>query len=340
MRRFAMIPTGTFALIVFAHAAEARTGNNYDVTVQVSNERGVAPITDPLLVNPWGIAASATSSWWAADNGADEATLYTGAGAKLSLEVAVPGGPTGIVSNPTTSFEVAPQHPGRFIFAAEDGTFSAWNPQVDPTHALTVFTDEGAVFKGLAIHGTTLYAANFAGCKVEVVDGRFQAIESAGGFEDETIPADYCPFGIQAIGDSIFVTYALSDGTEDVAGQGHGFVREFDADGNLLSLVGDHGQLNSPWGLAMAPAGFGAFGGCLLVGNNGDGRINAFCKDDEGQLHPSGQLRQAHGDLVIDGLWGIGFGNGAASGPTDVLYFAAGPDADANGLFGRIAAQP
>jgi len=317
--------------------AVAAAPNDYHATILVSNEADEAPVVDPLLVNAWGIAASSTSPWWVANNGTGTSTLYTGAGAKLSLNVTVPGAPTGMVFNTSTLFLVPTNGlPARFMWASEDGTFSAWN---GGTLATVVHTEDGSIYKSLAIHGDTLYSADFASCELETFDGTFTEFDSAGGFEDPSIDANYCPFGVQAIHDSIFVSYALRGGVDDVAGQGHGFVREFDADGNLIADVGDHGGLNSPWGMAMAPADFGRFSGCLLVGNFGDGRINAFCKDDEGVWHPSGQLRDGHNDLVIDGLWGIGFGNGANSGPKNVLYFAAGPDDESNGYFGKVEAR-
>jgi uncharacterized protein (TIGR03118 family) len=333
--RFAKPILGTLFLCVLAGGARPDSSNDYRATILVSNEEDEAPVVDPLLVNAWGIAASATSPWWVANNGTGSATLYTGAGVKAPLEVTVPGAPTGIVFNGGTQFEVAPGAPARFIFASEDGTFSGWNPSVDPTHALVVFTDPGSVYKGLAIHGERLFTTDFTECEVEAFDGTFTEVETAGGFEDDSIPGGYCPFGIQAIGDSIFVTYAKAEGTEDVAGQGNGFVREFDTDGNLIARVASHGQLNSPWGLALAPANFGKFSGCLIVGNFGDGRLNAYC-ENPGGFHHAGRLREDQHDIVIDGLWGIGFGNGAASGQTNVLYFAAGPDDEENGYFGKI----
>lgn len=315
--------------------------NNYQVTILVSNEAGEAPAVDPKLVNAWGIAASATSPWWVADNGAGNSTLYTGAGAKVSLEVIVPGAPTGIVSYGGSQFLIAPRIPARFMFASEDGTISGWSGSLpDRTHALVAFAHEGSIYKGLAIHGDTLYTTDFAECAVEALDGTFTTIETSGGFVDDSIPRDYCPFGIQAIGNSIFVTYALKGGTDDIAGTGHGFVREFDDNGTLVARVANHGRLNSPWGMALAPSNFGRFSGCLLVGNFGDGQLNAYCLDGEGGFHPAGTLRQDQKPVVIDGLWGIGFGNGQASGPTDVLYFAAGPDEEANGYFGKIEFAP
>jgi len=326
---------GTAAALGLAHAAPA---NNYHVTVLVSDQPGVAPVTDAKLVNGWGIAASATSPWWVSDNGTDTSTLYTGAGLKNSLEVSVPGAPTGIVAYAGTQFLLASTpapRPSRFLWATEDGHILGWNPQFDMTHAHIVFTGLGAIYKGLAVVGNTLYATDFANCEVTAINGSFAEFGTAGGFEDSSIPKNYCPFGIQAIAGSLFVTYALRGGDDDIAGVSHGFVRQFDTEGNLVARVASHGTLNSPWGLAMAPSDFGAFGGCLLVGNFGDGLINAYCEDTQGEFRPRGRL-QHNGEIRIDGLWGIGFGNGAASGPTNVLYFAAGPNDESNGTFGKI----
>ena len=328
------------AAIIWAAGAAAADINNYRVTILVSNEPGEAPVIDSKLQNGWGIATAGSSPWWVSDNGSDWSTVYNGAGVKQSREVVVPGGPTGIVGNTGSQFVVGPR-PALFIWATESGAILGWNSGLaDPTHAQTMFAHAGSIFKGLAIHGNTLYATDFGECKVEMFNGTFQPLNNQGAFEDETIPANYCPFGIQAIGDSIFVTYALKGGEDDVAGQGHGFVREFDVNGNLVAAVAEHGQLNSPWGLTMAPSTFGRFGGCLLVGNFGDGTINAYCLDDEGQFHFQGTLREDRKPLVIDGLWGIGFGNNAGAGSPNVLYFAAGPDEEANGYFGKVEFAP
>ncbi|HEX9303780.1 MAG TPA: TIGR03118 family protein [Thermoanaerobaculia bacterium] len=322
--------------------ASAAPKNNYQATILVSNEADEAPVVDPLLVNAWGIAATDSSPWWVSNNGTGTSTIYTGAGVKRPLEVMVPGAPTGMVSSSSSQFLLSDGAPAVFMWASEDGTISGWNGGLTPiTQAVVVFPTSGvgdpnSNYKGLAIHGDTLYTTDFGECQVETIDGTFTEFDSAGGFQDSTIPAGYCPFGIQAIGDSIFVTYALKSGADDVAGQGHGFVREFDTDGNLVAAVADRGQLNSPWGMAQAASDFGRFSGCLLVGNFGDGRINAFCKDEEGEWGYGGRLRSGKRDLVVDGLWGIGFGNGASSGPTNTLYFAAGPDDEQNGYFGKI----
>jgi uncharacterized protein (TIGR03118 family) len=322
-------------LTAWLHAQDT---NNYHATILVSNEAGEAPVTDLKLVNAWGIAANATSPWWVSNNGTNSSTLYNGAGVKQALEVSVSGAPTGIVAYPTTGtqFHLSNGQSARFIWAAEGGTLSAWRSGLT---AEVVYTNPGAIYKGLARVGDTLYATNFAACTVETFDGAFDPFD-LGGFEDSSIPDGFCPFGIQAFGSSVFVTYAKRAGVDDAAGVGRGFVREFSANGDLLARVASHGTLNSPWGLAMAPADFGKFGGCLLVGNFGDGLINAFCEGPSGQFNPAGRLQERGHNLQIDGLWGIAFGNGAAAGPTDVLYFTAGPDDESNGYFGKIEVAP
>ena len=317
-----------------------RDGNEYQVTVLVSNQPGEAPATDAKLVNAWGITAGPTTPWWVANNGTGSSTLYAGDGVKQSLEVAVPGAPTGTVFYGGTQFDLAPNDPARFMFASEDGTISAWNPTFDRANAHIEITTANAIYKGLAIHGDRIFATNFGdACRVEAFDGTFAPVATAGGFMDRGIPSGFCPFGIQTIGDTIFVTYAKKEGTDDVAGRGNGFVRAFDADGRRIAEVGSRGLLNSPWGVAQAPANFGRFSNCLIVGNFGDGHVNAFCQH-HGRYEFEGQLREDHRTLVIDGLWGIAFGNGAAAGPTDILYYTAGPDDEANGAFGKIEVGP
>jgi uncharacterized protein (TIGR03118 family) len=328
--------------IVCAGVLRAADVNNYRVTILVSNQPGKAPpVTDSKLVNGWGIATRGASPWWVSANGTDTSTIYSGTGLKAILEVTVPGAPTGIVGYTGSQFLLINGRSAMFMWATESGSVLGWNNQLpDPTHAVVMHSEAEAIYKGLAVHGDTLYTTDFAGCSVDTLDGTFTEFDSAGGFEDPSIPSDYCPFGIQAIGDSIFVTYALKGGDDDVAGQGHGFVREFDVNGNLIAAVANHGQLNSPWGLAMAPSTFGRFGGCLLVGNFGDGEINAYCQDGQGQFHHQGTLREDRKPLVIDGLWGIGFGNNAQAGSPNVLYFAAGPDEEMNGSFGKVESAP
>jgi len=328
--------------------------DDYRVTILVSNEADEAPHQDLDLRNAWGISASGTSPWWVANNASATSSIFDGDGNPAGpMKIQVPGAPTGTVFNGSGSFMMASGAPAIFLFASEDGTFSGWNPGVNP-NAVVVHSEDGAIYKSLAIHGTTLYSADFGSCTLDTFhgdffNGTFEEFDTAGGFADGSIPSGYCAFGVQAIGDSIFVTYAKREGEDEAHGVGLGFVREFDADGNLIAKVANRGQLNAPWGLAMAPDDFGKFGGCLLVGNFGDGKINAYCKsghgggddgeqgDDHGaNWHHAGKLKQNHHTLVIDGLWGIGFGNGHAAGPTNVLYFAAGPDEEVNGYYGKV----
>jgi uncharacterized protein (TIGR03118 family) len=287
--------------------------------------------------------------WWVADNGMNVATLYTGAGAVIPRVFQVGDAPTGLVFNRTTGstdFDIKGGDAGRalFLFDSEAGVISAWNPSLGTTAEPEV-TVPGAVFKGLAIAqtaaGARLYATDFHNGQVDVFDGSWQPVNMPFQFVDPAIPSDYAPFGIQAIGSQIFVTYAKTQaGSDDEAhGQGLGFVDAFDAATGLLDArVAMHGQLNAPWGLAMAPESFGGFGGDLLVGNFGDGQITTFEPIMGGSLYvPRGQLRTPDdGRVMIDGLWSLQFGRGGPSGSTDTLFFTAGPNDEHDGLFGSI----
>ena len=324
------------------------------------------PVIDSNLVNPWGIAFSTISPFWVADNGKGLATLYNGSGTKQSLEVTIPlpagvtspspSAPTGTVFNTDTTHFVVTEN-GKsgasvFIFATEDGTISGWNPTVDGTHAILKKdnSSSGAVYKGLAqasINGATfLYATNFRSGNVDVFDNSFNPVTLASGaFTDSRIPNGFAPFGIQTINGNLYVTYAKQDAAhhDDVEGKGNGFVDVYDPNGKLLQRVAARGTLNSPWGLAVDPAGFGRFSGALLVGNFGDSRINAFDLKHGTFL---GQLTGTNGKpLVLNGgiketnlkgLWGIAFDNGVPKGNTNTLYFTAGINAEADGLFGNV----
>ncbi len=329
----------------------------------VSDIPGVAPLTDPDLLNAWGLAATPGtdqapgSPLWVSDNGSDKTTLFAGATPTSVTQVLVvnitAGAPTGQVFNPDRAGFVvhdAAGHSGSalFIFASENGAIDAWNPGVGATGPgpstvteTPVSNGANAVYKGLAIAQasdghTYLYATNFRSGRVEVYDSNFQPARLPGGlFTDPAIPAGYAPFGIQELAGKLYVTYAKQNAAlhDDVAGQGHGFVDVFTNDGALIRRLVSHGQLNSPWGLALAPAGFGGFGGALLVGNFGDGHINAYNPDTGTHL---GQLRGPGGHpIVIDGLWGLRFGNGNAA-KTGELVFSAGPNGEADGLLGKI----
>ena len=331
-------------------------GGTYMQRNLVSDGFVPAERVDANLVNPWGITHGPTTPWWVSNNGTGTATLYDGGGVPRSLVVSVtgaggqPAANSGVVFNPTTAFAVSAggaSGPARFLFASEDGTLSGWNPGVpsaNSTHTVVAVdkSASGAVYKaiGLAVTpaGPRLYAANFNAGAVEVYDGAFTPVMSPGAFVDPGIPAGFAPFGLQVIGDRVFVTYAKQDAAkhDDVAGHGLGFVSAFGLDGALMGRVASQGKLNSPWGLALAPAGFGRFSGQLLVGNFGDGHIVGYPLEGGDDEDGGSYLAGPGGRITIDGLWGIAFGNDAAAGPSTTLFFAAGTDGEQHGLFGRI----
>jgi uncharacterized protein (TIGR03118 family) len=310
---------------------------------------------DPHLVNAWGIAFNPQGFVWVANNGTQTSTLYDGMGMPQSLVVSIPPGaagpanPTGIVFNGSTAFQVTQggaSGASVFIFAGEAGTISGWSPRVNANNAVVAVdgASKGKVYKGLAIASVggapRLYAADFHNAVVDVFDGNFAPVVVSGAFVDPNLPAGYAPFGIQAIGSQIFVSYAKQDaqGADEVAGSGLGALDVFDAAGNLQQrLIPPGGKLNAPWGIAMAPANFGPFSNDVLVGNFGDGTINAFDPASGAFL---GSLSDGNGTaLVISGLWGLAFGNGINSQPTNTLFFAAGPADESNGVYGRIDFQ-
>jgi uncharacterized protein (TIGR03118 family) len=339
------------AVSVLASATSAASPNSYVVTNLVSDEPGVATTLDPNLVNAWGLAALPGSPWWVADNGTDLSTLYQANGTKVGLEVSIPdGGPTGLVANAGANFVVTngvTSGPARFIFATEGGLILGWSPAVNLTQAIVAVTRPDSIYLGLAIGSTAagdrLYAADFHNARVDMFDGSFNLVTPPGAFVDPKLPDGYAPFGIANLGGQIFVAYAKQDEDqeEEVAGQGRGFVSQFDLDGSFVRRVASHGQLNAPWGLARAPASFGVFGGDLLVGNFGDGEINAYEQQSDGSYERVGALRGPnHKPILIDGLWALDFGKGnlTNNGPTDTLFFTAGPEEETHGLFGSIRA--
>jgi uncharacterized protein (TIGR03118 family) len=328
------------AAAVLAAAAAAAEPNAYVQHNLVSDGFLPADHTDANLVNAWGLTALPGSPWWVADNGTDVSTLYSADGTPRPLVVSVPNAPTGAVSNTGPDFVVG-SGPALFLFSTEEGKILGWNMSLGTTAQVVADrSGDNAVYKGLAIAGDRLYATDFRNGQVDMFDGSFGQVKIPGAFVDPAIPTGYAPFGIQAIGGHIFVTYAKQDaaGEDDVAGQGHGFVDEFDTNGSLLARVATHGQLNSPWGLAMAPDGFGRFSGDLLVGNFGDGEISAYEPQSDGTFELVGQLRTSnHEVLSIDGLWALQFGMGTTNnGQRDTLFFTAGPDDENHGLFGTI----
>ena len=324
----------------------------------ISDDTTLIPAEHPdgLLLNAWGLAASATSPWWIANNGSDSSILFNATtGAIQSLVVAIPdGAPTGLVfNNSGGGFVVtsgASSAPAVFIFSSEAGVISGWNPNVPPpapsTQAQVGATVADAIYKGLAIAGTgadaRLYATNFHAGTVDVFDNTYTLLSLPGAFVDPNLPVGYAPFGIQNINGTLYVTYALQDddAEDDVAGPGNGFVDAYDTSGKLLRRVASRGSLNSPWGLALAPADFGAFSNKLLVGNFGDGRINAYdlsASTSTGEAVAVGPLHSAKGPPVeIEGLWALQFGNGAGAGPKNTLFFTSGPFDEKHGLFGSL----
>jgi uncharacterized protein (TIGR03118 family) len=347
------VALAAFALALLTGTGASAAGPNvYTVTKLVSDQAGVAQHQDTSLVNAWGLTSLATSPWWVSDNGTDGTTLYTANGTSVNLsptvhEIAVPHAPTGAVANDSgMGFTVTngmASGSARFIFSTEDGTILGWSPAVSLGSAIVAVPNTtGAVYKGLALAANQLYATDFHNGRVDVFDSGFHPVTTAGGFVDPHIPAGYAPFGIQNVNGNLIVTYAKQDADahDDVAGQGHGFVDMFDTNGNLIRRIAQHGQLNSPWGIAMAPASFGAFGGDLLIGNFGDGQISAFAPQPDGSFELVGQLRGSdHKVLTIDGLWALQFGKNAPNnGPLTTLFFTAGPDGESHGLFGTITA--
>lgn len=314
----------------------------YKVSALVSNQKGVAPHTDPNLVNAWGIAYFVGGPFWVSDNGTGKSTLYDAFGNLQSLVVIVPpasgaglGTPTGMVANGTTDFVISKNGksgPGVFLFDTSDGTISGWNPTVNGTHAVIAVNNSSrhSEYTGLAMGvnngANVLYAAdNGINRRVDMFNAKFQRV---GSFTDSSLPAGFAPYGIQNINGYLYVTFGRF-------GTPGGFVDIFDTAGHLIRHFASQGKLSAPWGLALAPPNFGKFSSALLVGNLGDGHINAFDYTTRAFL---GQLTDTTGKTItISGLWALSFGGGtSADGRTNQLFFTAGPNGYLDGLFGVI----
>lgn len=348
-------------------ASPSSASSAFLATDLISDQPGVAAITDPTLVNAWGISLSPTAGgFWVSANGADRSEVYLGDvnGSPLTqpFKVATPGGkPTGQVFNNTgspTDFQVTDgtnTKPAVFLFASEAGAVTGWNPQVgvaagaNPpavTAGVGFQATDGAIYKGLALAANGganfLYATDFHNGKIDVLDGQFHKVPLGQGgfgtFTDPNLPRGYAPFGIAAIDGKLYVSFAKQDAgkEDDVAGKGNGLIDVFDTAGHFQKRLVTGGDLNSAWGMVKAPPGFGLFGGALLVGNFGNGRIFAYDPNTGKEL---GTLSAGRGQpVVIDGLWGLAFGNGVSAGDANTLYYAAGPGGEAHGLFGKITA--
>jgi uncharacterized protein (TIGR03118 family) len=309
----------------------------YQVTNLVSNQEKTARVTDPLLVNAWGLTYGPGGPFWISDEGSGWSTLYAGNGSKVPLNVLIPsvgdgpGSPTGVAFNGSQDFQVQ-GWAAIFLFATLDGTISGWAPQSNPNAAIIAVKTPGAVYTGLAITSKAsenlLFAADNKNNKVDIYNGSFKLVKS---FTDTSLPAGFAPFGIQDFGGLVYVAFASSSGA---AG---GFIDIYSEDGTLLKQLAHGAPLNQPWGFAVAPKNFGPFSNTLLVSNNtNSGTINAF-NAITGQF--VGTLKDTNNEVIhIDQLWGIKFGDGTGSnGSTNQLFFTAGPDNNLVGLFGVIA---
>jgi uncharacterized protein (TIGR03118 family) len=322
--------------------------------ILVSDVPGLASVTNPNMVNPWGISFSPTGPFWIAENGTGASDLFDGRGQPVPLVVTIPQGdqspssPTGTVFNAGSGFVISESGfsaPSRFLFANENGTIAGWSELVNPTNALLVIDNSasGAVYTGLAL-GTDssgvdlLYTTDFSHGTVDVFNQEFRPVIRPGAFQDPNLPSGYAPFNIQNIANLLFVSYAKqsNDPADDMPGRGNGFIDVYQLDGSFVRRFTSEGALDSPWGLALAPASFGQFGGALLVGNNGDGLINAYDMKSGDFL---GELRDTNNvPIAIPNLWALAFGNDHAGGNAETLFFAAGTDDDLHGFFGAIQA--
>ena len=340
-------PVAAIAAAAFAaNALVPGSQTHFSVHPLVSSRGLAAAVHDAQLVNAWGLAASPTGPWWVANEARGSSTLYAGDGRKQGLTVDVPGGPTGVVWNGGGGFLVGRGRnaaPARFLYACEDGRIRGWSPSVPhgwatQTEVAVDAAASGSVFRGLALAGRRLYATDFHNARVLVFDSRWRRLERPGAFVDRSIPEWYAPFNVAALGGRVFVSYAWRAPVNGNDAPSGGYVDEFDLDGRLIARVASAGDLDEPWGLALAPDGFGRFGGDLLVANFGSGRIDAYARRGSGWEF-AGRL-----PVKAPGIWGIAFGTGGMSGPRTTLFFAAGPhgwkgasEADVHGLLGAVS---
>ena len=341
MKSHISLTLGIILLASSAAIAAAESSSHaprFGVLPLVADQAGIAPNTDTDLVNPFGIAHGSAGPLWVSDNATGKSTLYDrNSGKKQSLVVSIPGGaPTGIAFVPAGSgFPVRANgnaDSAIFVFATETGAIEGWSPKVDPNNAIVAVpsVSSGSAYKGLAIDPASkrLFATNFVANRVEIFDNNFARI---GAFTDATLPKNFAPFDVAILNGKVFVTFAKREknGIDDVDGKGLGYVDVFDVDGGLQQHLIANGDLNAPWGLTIAPSGFGNLGGALLVGNFGDGRIHAYDANTGDEI---GALKGLNGKpLVIGGLWSLD------AGPDSKVTFSAGSHDEKHGMLGLIA---
>lgn len=333
-------------LVAIALSSLPAIGQKTQVTNLTSDIALVGAFQDTNLVNPWGMSDSPVGPWWVSDNGTGLSTLYDGTGKPQALVVTIPsasgsgkGTPTGQVFNSTGQFKIGGTS-ASFIFVTQDGTISGWSSGTNAAIAVNN-SGSGAVYKGVALSSAGgnnyLYVANFNNGTVDVFDQNFAPFSfGAGSFTDSTVPAGFAPFNVANVGNGqLAVTYAKQDANKqnDVPGIGNGYITIYDTSGNLQFRLAHVLFANSPWGVVVAPSGFGGFSGDFLVGMFRSGAIAAYT--------PTGNFvglfyNVANFALATDGIWGMGFGNGSSSGPKTTLFFVAGPFNQAHGIFGSM----
>ena len=342
-KSFGVVSLGC-ALALMGFAPAARAGDVFMSTPLATSA------SDSQLVNPWGISNTGSSPFWISDNGAGVATVYSVDSNNVATKLPIPtlmgvtipdsGSVTGQVANPGAGF-----NGDRFLFVSEDGTISGWKNALGGLAERLQLPDPSNIYKGATLVSVGghdyLLSANFGTGKIDVLKGENGTPDLPGTFTDPGLTNGFAPFNIAKLGNTVYVTYALKNGKDDSPGAGNGFVTAFDLNGNFMGRIGAHGTLNSPWGLAIAPSGFGALAGDLLVGNFGDGHINVFSADPNSPAF-LGQLLDPKGNpLSIDGLWGLIPGTGMANGGRmDDIYFTAGPNDESGGVFGVIQSVP
>jgi uncharacterized protein (TIGR03118 family) len=348
-----------------------QTTTGFADSALVANSAGVVATTttfDANLSNPWGLVTAPGLPFWIADNNSNLATLYSGTGqiqtnvvtGSSTVGISIPASAAGVPANPTGQVYngnggfLIPTSKGQetalFIFAGEGGTISAWAKDSGAT-AVTSYDDgvdngtHHAVYKGLAlgaVNGASfLYATDLHNNKVDVFDTNFvKPADMQGKFMDPTMAAGFVPFGIVALNNQLYVTYAMQDAAmhDESTGAGLGYVNVFDFSGNFISRFASAGPLNAPWGIALAPAGFGSLAGDLLIGNFGDGSINIFAPNGTSLATSMGPLTVNSGALfAVPGLWSLVFGDGDSDKPLTTLFYTAGFANQTDGVFGSIA---